>query len=123
VVCTPHLEGGYSAAQQLLSRQPEIDAFLCYNDLVAVGALQACAEQDRRVPEDIALIGCDDILLAGLVTPPLTTLRSDKRALGAEAIRLLLRRLAGCADGCENVVLQPELIVRASAPDCTEQDG
>ena len=123
VACTPHLEGGYNAARQLLSRQPEIDAFLCYNDLVAVGALQACAAQDRHVPEDIALIGCDDILLAGLVTPPLTTLRSDKRALGAEAIRLLLRRLAGCVDGCENVVLQPELIVRASAPDCTEQDG
>ena len=95
---------------------PEIDAFLCYNDLVAVGALQACAALGRRVPEDVAVVGCDDILLAGLVKPPLTTLRSDKRALGAEAVRLLLRKLAGCADGCDNVVLQPELIVRASAP-------
>jgi LacI family transcriptional regulator len=123
VVCTPHLEGGYNGVQQLLACHPEIDAFLCYNDLVAVGALQACAARGRRVPEDIAVVGFDDILLAGLVTPPLTTLRSDKRALGAEAVRLLLRRLAGCADGCENVVLQPELIVRASAPDCTEQDG
>ncbi len=117
VECTPHLEGGYNAAGQLLACCPEIDAFLCYNDLVAVGALQACAALDRRVPEDIAVVGCDDILLAGLVTPPLTTLRSDKRALGAEAVRLLLRKLAGCVDGCEDVVLQPELIVRASAPD------
>ena len=69
----------------------------------------------RRVPEDIAVIGCDDILLAALVKPPLTTLCSDKRALGAEAVRLLLRKLAGSAEGCDNVVLQPELIVRAGA--------
>ena len=82
VVCTPHLEGGYNAARQLLASRSEIDAFLCYNDLVAVGALQACAALGRRVPEDAAVVGCDDILLAGLVTPPLTTLRSDKRALG-----------------------------------------
>jgi LacI family transcriptional regulator, galactose operon repressor len=123
VVCTPHLEGGYDAARQLLASRPAIDAFLCYNDLVAVGALQACAALGRRVPEEIAVIGCDDILLAALVTPPLTTLRSDKRALGAEAVRLLLRTLDGCTDGCENVVLQPELVVRASAPACAEQDG
>jgi LacI family transcriptional regulator len=116
VTCTPHLEGGYNAARQLLSRRPGTDAILCYNDLVAVGALQACAAMGRRVPEDVAVVGCDDILLAGLVTPPLTTLRSDKRALGAEAVRLLLRKMAGCADGCENVMLQPELVVRASAP-------
>ena len=84
---------------------------------------QACAALGRRVPEDIAVVGCDDILLAGLVTPPLTTLRSDKRALGAEAVRLLLRKLAGCADGCENVVLQPELIVRASVLNRTTITG
>ncbi len=123
VACTPYLEGGYDAARQLLSCRPEIDAFLCYNDLVAVGALQACAAHGLRVPDDIAVVGCDDILLAGLVTPPLTTLRSDMRALGAEAVGLLLRRLAGCADSCENIVLQPELIVRASAPDYAEQEG
>ena len=122
VMCAPHLEGGYDAARQLISCRPEIDAFLCYNDLVAVGALQACAAEGLRVPDDIAVIGCDDILLAGLVTPPLTTLRSDKRALGAEAVRLLLRELAGCVEGCDNVMLQPELMIRASAPDYTRQE-
>jgi LacI family transcriptional regulator len=125
-MCDPHLEGGYIAARQLLADHPETDAFLCYNDLVAVGALKACAAQGRRVPEDVAVVGCDDILLAGLVTPALTTLRSDKRALGSEAVHLLLRELAGCADGCQNMVLQPELIVRASAPAAPasmDQDG
>jgi LacI family transcriptional regulator len=116
VECTPHLEGGYEAAQKVMGERPEIDAFLCYNDLVAVGALQACAALGCRVPEDIAVVGFDDILLAALVTPPLTTLRSDRRALGAEAVRLLFRTLSGCARGCENIVIQPELVVRASAP-------
>lgn len=116
VECAPYLEGGYVAAQQVLANRPQVDAFLCYNDLVAVGALQACAAAGRRVPEDIAVVGFDDILLAALVTPPLTTLRSDRRALGAEAVRLLLRALAGCSEGCENILLQPELVVRASAP-------
>ncbi|MCX6032482.1 MAG: LacI family DNA-binding transcriptional regulator [Chloroflexi bacterium] len=116
LACDPHLEGGYNAARQLLSHRPDTDAFLCYNDLVAVGALQACAAAGRRVPEDVAVVGFDDIRLAGLVTPPLTTLRSDKRTLGAEAVRLLLRVMAGCPASCESIVLQPELIVRASAP-------
>ncbi len=116
LTCEPHLEGGRQAARQLLARWPGLDALLCYNDLVAVGALQACASLGRHVPEDIAVVGFDDILLAGLITPSLTTLRSDKGALGAEAVLLLLRAAAGCAASCENVVLQPELIVRASAP-------
>ncbi len=114
--CLPHIEGGYEAALRLLADHPEVDAFFCYNDLVAVGALQACEAAGRFVPEDVAVVGCDDILLAALVTPSLTTLRSDRLALGAEAVRLLVRSLGGCVDGCENVVLQPELIVRASAP-------
>ncbi|MCU0508756.1 MAG: LacI family transcriptional regulator [Anaerolineae bacterium] len=116
VPCAPHLEGGVEGATALLTRYPEIDALLCYNDLVAVGALQACAGLDRRVPEDVAVVGFDDIPLAALVTPPLTTLRSDRRMLGAELVRLMLQALEGCPGGCENVVLKPELIVRASAP-------
>lgn len=114
--CTPDLEGGRAAATALLSARPEIDALFCYNDLVAVGALQACAACGRRVPEDVAVVGCDDILLAGLVTPSLTTLRSDQRRLGALAVEALLRQINGCEQSCEDVSLQPELIVRGSAP-------
>jgi LacI family transcriptional regulator len=81
-----------------------------------VGALQACAEMGRRVPDDVAVVGSDDILLAGLVNPPLTTLRVDKLAIGATAMRLLLDEINGCPADCESVVFQPELVVRASAP-------
>lgn len=113
--CAPHLEGGRNAVRTILALRPDIDAFLCYNDLVAVGALQACVALGRRVPEDIAVVGCDDIALAALVTPALTTLRSDKRRLGGEAVRLLLGVVDGGAAGPENIVLQPELVVRQSA--------
>jgi LacI family transcriptional regulator len=113
--CTPYLEGGYQTARALLAEHPEVDGLVCFNDLVAIGALQACAELGRRVPADVAIVGCDDILLAGLVTPALTTLRVSKPAIGAHAVHMLLDRLQG-RDGQAEVVVTPELIVRASAP-------
>jgi LacI family transcriptional regulator len=114
VRCQPDHTGGFAAVHALLAAQPQIDALVCYNDLVAVGALQACAALERRVPDDVAVIGCDDILLAALVTPALTTVRVDKRALGAAALDLLLARIAGRVDHAARV-LAPTLIVRASA--------
>lgn len=114
--CSPDLDGGHSAVLELLAAGFEVDALLCYNDLVAVGALRACAATGLRVPEDVAVVGFDDIMLAGLVTPSLTTLRSNRQELGAESVRLLLHALAGCPGGCDKVVLQPELVIRASAP-------
>ena len=71
---SPDIDGGYRAALSLLSARPDVDGLTCYNDLVAIGALRACAELGRRVPDDVAVAGADDILLASLVTPALTTL-------------------------------------------------
>lgn len=115
VHCAPTPDGGYAAAWDLLARHPEIDGLFCYNDLVAVGALQACRERDRRVPDDIAVVGCDDVALARFVSPPLTTLRVDKRELGAMALRLLIERIQGHT-AQEPVVVQQALVIRASAP-------
>ena len=95
---------------------PELTALFCYNDLVAVGALQACADLVRQVPGDLAVVGFDDILLAALVIPPLTTYRVGRYELGSQAMRLLLDQIGGCPGECAEIVLQPELIVRASAP-------
>ena len=72
------------------------------------------------MPEDLAVIGYDDIHLAALVTPALTTCRVDREALGGRAATLLLEHLSpssgsGFCD-CETVTLQPKLILRASAP-------
>jgi LacI family transcriptional regulator len=114
--CSPDVEGGYRAAYQLLKSQPEVTAVFCYNDLVAVGALQARLRLARQVPRDLAVVGYDDIPLAALVTPPLTTCRVPRYELGVQAVELLLRRIAGAGEDCSPVILQPELVVRASAP-------
>jgi LacI family transcriptional regulator len=116
VHCPADVDGGHQAAGDLLARQPELTALFCYNDLVAVGALQACADLGRRVPDDVAVVGFDDITLAALVTPPLTTCRVPRYELGAQAMRLLLAQIDGCSDSCDEVVLRPELVIRASAP-------
>jgi LacI family transcriptional regulator len=114
--CLPVVEGGYSGATELLRTHPELTALFCYNDLVAVGALQACAELGLRVPEDVAVVGHDDIQLAALVTPPLTTCHVPRYDLGAQAVRLLLNQMLGTLTGSREMVLQPYLVVRASAP-------
>jgi LacI family transcriptional regulator len=114
--CSPVVQSGRETARHLLTAYPELTAMFCYNDLVAVGALQACADLGRQVPDDLAVVGFDDILLAALVIPPLTTCRVPRYELGAQAMRLLLDQINGCHDECTKIVLQPELIVRASAP-------
>lgn len=113
--CAPDEAGGVRAAKALLDRHPELDGLICYNDLVAVGALQACAELGRRVPQDIAVVGCDDVRLASLVHPALTTLRVDKRQLGEKAVTMLIDMLEGRSRP-RSLTIKPELIVRESAP-------
>jgi LacI family transcriptional regulator len=111
--CLPVVEGGFSGAKELLQVHPELTALFCYNDLVAVGALQACAELGLRVPEDVAVVGHDDIRLAALVTPALTTCHVPRYELGAQAVHLLVDQMRGTHPGTK-VVLQPHLVVRAS---------
>jgi LacI family transcriptional regulator len=114
--CPPTVEGGQAAARALLQAQPQLTALFCFNDLVAVGALQACAELGRRIPDDLAVVGYDDSPLAALVTPPLTTCRAPRYELGAEAVRLLLDQIRSDAKAGAEVVLQVQLVIRASAP-------
>jgi LacI family transcriptional regulator len=114
--CAPTVDGGYTGARDLLSAQPKLTALFCFNDLIAVGALQACIESGRSVPHDLAIAGYDDIPLAALVTPSLTTCRAPRYELGAEAVHLLLSRIRGCNDPCKEIVLKPQLVIRASAP-------
>jgi LacI family transcriptional regulator len=114
--CSYELEGGRETARLLVGDHPDLTALFCYNDLVAVGALQACADLGRRVPEELALVGFDDIPLAALVNPPLTTCHVPRYELGDHAMRLLLKRIEGLSEAHDEIVLYPELVVRASAP-------
>lgn len=116
--CLPNdWEGGYEVAGKLLSRFPEIDGLVCFNDYVAVGTLRACAEIGRRVPDDIAVIGYDDIVLASVVSPTLTTVRYtiDKQQVGEVLANMLLERINGQTQNTP-LVLQHRLVIRESAP-------
>jgi LacI family transcriptional regulator len=116
VHCLPSVDGGYEAACRLLADHPELTALFCYNDLVAVGALQACAELGRIVPDDLAVVGHDNIPLAALVSPTLTTCDVQRYDLGARAVEALIERMRECPVGCQQIILQPELVIRHSAP-------
>jgi DNA-binding LacI/PurR family transcriptional regulator len=81
----------------LLSGGCPPSAVFCVNDLVAVGALKACAVSGLHVPDEISILGCDDIELARYVSPELSTIRIPVREIGARAARLLLRAIEGDA--------------------------
>ena len=91
--------GGMQAMRSLLALRPRPTAVFCANDLVAIGALKVCAMAKVVVPRELSIVGCDDIELAQLVTPELTTIAIPAREMGARAARLLIRQLAGDAGG------------------------
>lgn len=112
--CAPNVEGGRQAAYELLRHKPELTALLAYNDLVAVGAEQACQMLGRPVPEGCALVGWDDIIFASYVSPPLTTMHMPKYQMGERAMRLLLDLIAHPDARPETTVLEAELVIRTS---------
>ena len=115
IYCPPQVVGGQTAARELLRRTPKLTALLAYNDLVAVGALRACAELDRRVPQECAIVGCDDVPLAALVSPALTTLHIPTYNLGQQAMDLLLNMMVGKTVQPEPTVISPHLVIRDSS--------
>lgn len=112
LICDPNEEGGYRGLPRLLQQYPRMDAVVCYNDLVALGVLQACQEQGLAVPGRLAVIGFDDIRMARLATPSLSTIRVNRYELGRLSFELLLGRLANHPD--LPLMVRPELVVRHS---------
>jgi len=114
--CEPLTDGGCKAAHLLLDRFADLDALFCFNDLTAVGAIQACLEIKRNIPTEVAVIGADDIPLASLVTPRLSTLRVDPNRIGRQAMTMLAEAISNPKLSPNPVVVQPELILRQSTP-------
>jgi LacI family transcriptional regulator len=106
---------GCRGAVGLLRDRPDVDSIICYDDQIAVGALQACAALGRRVPDDVAITGCNDLPLASQVTPRLTTQRIPRYQMGAAAAQMLIERIGGDTARAE-VIFPHQLIVRESAP-------
>ena len=107
---------GYKGMQRLLLLEPRPTAVFAANDLMAIGALIAIKEAGLKIPEDVAVMGFDDIPTARLVSPPLTTIAHFPENLGRRAAELLFERLNGTAPPHGRCVEMPyELIVRESA--------
>ena len=106
-------EGGYDAARALLAGT-ELTGLFAANDLSALGAMHAIVESGRNVPEDVSVVGFDDLRLSEFTTPPLTTIRQPALEIADRATRLLLELARGRVARQLRHVLEPELVVRAS---------
>ncbi|HEV7203323.1 MAG TPA: LacI family DNA-binding transcriptional regulator [Jatrophihabitans sp.] len=112
------LDGGAAAMEMLLREHPELDAVFVASDLMALGALRTLAEHGRRVPEDVAVIGFDDVREAQLAAPALSTVRQPLDELGRTMTRVLLARTGAVDAGPgprQRTVLATELVLRQTA--------
>ncbi len=117
---TPQL--GYQTTQSLLARGRCFTALFAFNDISAIGAIRALREAGIRVPEDVSVVGFDDIQSAAYQTPGLTTVRQPLRHMGEIAAETLLRRVANPrAPYPHEITVKPELIVRGSTAPVAER--
>jgi DNA-binding LacI/PurR family transcriptional regulator len=109
-----HRADGAAAMADLLALPHPPDAVFCYNDLLALGALRTILSHGLRVPEDIALVGFDDIEDGRYSTPSLTTIRPDKTQIAKHAVQLLLNRLDGDTSTPAEIGADYDLAIRES---------
>jgi LacI family transcriptional regulator len=112
-LATPEL--GYPAAKQLLARKQHFTALFAYNDISAIGAIQAFQEAGLRVPDDVSVIGFDDIPLAVIFKPELTTVSQRLRRMGQIAAKTIIDQIEKTAEYEAEITIEPELVQRASS--------
>jgi LacI family transcriptional regulator, galactose operon repressor len=107
-------EAGFDATTALLRLHQSVSAIVAANDLLALGALSAIQRDGRNCPQDISVIGHNDMPLMDVISPPLTTVRIEHREMGRQAAQLMLEAIEDSARKPRHIVLVPELIVRGS---------
>lgn len=117
-----YARSGHTEMLELLRLDEAPTAVFAAADLMAAGAIQALTEHGLRCPDDVSVVGFDDVHLAGLLQPPLTTIRQHKRGLGVAAGGALVRMIEEPDLPPEDVVLPVELVIRGSTGPCRETD-
>ena len=108
-------EAGYMAVKKLLATGNKFTAIFCFNDISAIGAMSAIRDHGWSVPDDISVVGFDDIFSASFQAPKLTTVRQPLHEMGVEGARILLEQIKSPAEKFPaEILMQPELIVRES---------
>jgi LacI family transcriptional regulator len=105
---------GYEAACELLRRAPEVTAIFCHNDWMAVGAYRALREAKRRVPDDVSVLGYDDLPICHFTDPPLASVRQPSQGLGQLVAQLVVAAIDQAEPFRQEVLVPAELMVRAS---------
>ncbi len=109
------VEGGYVAMQAILRTRRDFSAVFAFNDMLAFGVMKAILECGLRIPEDVAVMGFDNILFSDVCLVPLTTVNQNHTAIGAIAMKVLLEKIHGAFSGVYPPVPAPYLVIRRSA--------
>ncbi|MGA8233768.1 MAG: LacI family DNA-binding transcriptional regulator [Candidatus Acidiferrales bacterium] len=112
---------GYEATKELLRKSRGFTALFAYNDLAAIGAIRAIDEAGLRVPDDISVVGFDDIPSAAYTTPSLTTVRQPLQKMGKIAARTLLEQIEKRSEYVPEIAIEPEFVIRESTAKATIQ--
>jgi LacI family transcriptional regulator len=115
-VSAPEL--GFEPTKELLRRGTEFTALVGYNDISAIGAVRALMNSGLRVPQDVSVVGFDDIRAAAYLNPSLTTIRQPLHQMGVTAARILLQRIRGLEEYPDSMAIAPELVIRESTGPC-----
>lgn len=107
-------EDGYECMNRLLAQPNHPTAVFCCNDIMAFGAISAITEKGLRVPDDISIIGYDNVHISRFCAPPLTTIHQSKARLGEQALKLLFDRITTKSDERSTIEIHPELVIRKS---------
>jgi DNA-binding LacI/PurR family transcriptional regulator len=110
----PSPQLGYPYAKQLLARKKPFTALFAYNDISAIGAIRAIQEQGLRIPEDVSVVGFDDIPWAAFHTPSLTTVRQPLGKMGQMAAEALIQKIEHGGEHSSEIAVEPTLVVRES---------
>jgi DNA-binding LacI/PurR family transcriptional regulator len=111
---SPSPEPGYDVTRRLLAKQDGFTALFAFNDVSAIGAIRALLDYGLRVPQDVSVVGFDDIQNAAFQNPRLTTVRQPLRRMGELAAETLLQRINGVKSYPKVIAVEPELVVRES---------
>ncbi len=115
----PSPQQGYLIAKELLQRNHRFSALFAYNDVSSIGAIRAIRECGLRVPEDISVVGFDDIREAAYHVPSLTTVRQPLRKMGSIAAQTIIDRIEGAESYPSQIAIEPELVIRESTGPAT----
>jgi LacI family transcriptional regulator len=107
-------EEGARACEELLDAVPEVTAIVAGNDLMAIGCYDALERRGLSCPDDVSVVGFNDMPFVDRLRPPLTSVRIPKREIGQVAADLLLEQLGGGGEAASEILLEPTLAVRGS---------